>query len=58
MERAATNPFRILSAYLMTAATTSPPSAWGGRKGGGEGEKKRIGEERGREGEGVGEIRN
>ena len=27
MERAAAKPFRMLSAYFMTAATTSPPRA-------------------------------
>jgi hypothetical protein len=27
MDRAAAKPFKMLSAYLMTAATTNPPSA-------------------------------
>lgn len=42
MERAAAKPFRMLSAYFMTAATTSPPRAW--RGGMQEGRKERHNE--------------
>ena len=45
-ERAAAKPFKILSAYFMTAATTIPPRAFRGREGR-EGERKKKGEGKG-----------